>query len=93
MEAGRDGHPGLPLPVHDRCVVHAVKPRQCKTYPFWPEILESEQTWKAEGKECPGIGIGRHYGGEEIEELVAEKAFTAENSEDGSSPATTHHGE
>lgn len=47
-----------PFLVEDRCSIHSVRPRQCRTYPFWPEILESRYAWRQEKKECPGIGIG-----------------------------------
>jgi Fe-S-cluster containining protein len=41
------------------CGVHAVKPVQCRTYPFWPEYVEHRDLWEYEGKfKCPGIGKG-----------------------------------
>lgn len=40
------------------CSIHAVKPTQCRLYPFWPELVESRQAWNAERKRCPGIGKG-----------------------------------
>jgi Fe-S-cluster containining protein len=40
------------------CSVHPVKPVQCRTYPFWPEIVEDQAAWNAEAKRCPGIGKG-----------------------------------
>lgn len=42
----------------DGCSVHAVKPVQCRTYPFWPELVEDRKAWNEEGKRCPGIGKG-----------------------------------
>lgn len=41
-----------------RCSVYAARPVQCRTYPFWEEILETETSWKAEASSCPGIGCG-----------------------------------
>jgi len=41
-----------------RCTVYAARPVQCRTYPFWEEILESETSWKSEATNCPGIGAG-----------------------------------
>jgi hypothetical protein len=41
-----------------RCSVYAARPVQCRTYPFWEEILETETSWKAEASCCPGIGCG-----------------------------------
>lgn len=59
-----------PFLENDRCSVHAVKPEQCRTYPFWPEIVESLQTWQAEAPYCPGIGRGPAYTTHQIRELT-----------------------
>jgi len=40
------------------CSVHAVKPVQCRTYPFWPELVEDRAAWKDEASRCPGIHKG-----------------------------------
>ncbi|MBC7927226.1 MAG: YkgJ family cysteine cluster protein [Bryobacteraceae bacterium] len=40
------------------CDVHSVKPVQCRTYPFWPELVESRDLWELEACKCPGIGQG-----------------------------------
>lgn len=46
--------------LHDgRCSVYAARPAQCRSYPFWDEILVSEESWKAEARYCPGVGKGR----------------------------------
>ncbi len=42
----------------DGCSVHEVKPVQCRTYPFWPEIVENRAAWESEAKRCPGINKG-----------------------------------
>ncbi len=42
----------------DGCSVHPVKPVQCRTYPFWPELVEDRAAWQAEAKRCPGINKG-----------------------------------
>jgi hypothetical protein len=41
------------------CLIHPVKPTQCRLYPFWPEIVERAADWRAEAACCPGIGTGR----------------------------------
>lgn len=53
-----------------RCSVYDARPVQCRTYPFWPAIMESEATWEEESVSCPGIGTGRQYSREEIDELL-----------------------
>lgn len=40
------------------CGIHAVKPVQCRTFPFWPELVESRKEWKKTAAWCPGIGKG-----------------------------------
>ncbi len=41
-----------------RCRIYPVRPAQCVTYPFWPDIVESRFGWRLEGRECEGIGRG-----------------------------------
>ena len=53
----------------DGCTVYSARPRQCRTYPFWPEVLSSERNWKEESNRCPGIGSGRLYDFVTIESL------------------------
>lgn len=40
------------------CSVHPAKPTQCRTFPFWPELVERPSEWKETAKYCPGIGQG-----------------------------------
>jgi Fe-S-cluster containining protein len=40
------------------CAVHEAKPTQCRLYPFWPEIVETRQSWQRTVELCPGIGKG-----------------------------------
>jgi Fe-S-cluster containining protein len=54
-----------------RCSVYDARPIQCRTYPFWPAIMDDAESWKEEGQSCPGIGEGRHYSREEIDELLS----------------------
>jgi Fe-S-cluster containining protein len=41
-----------------QCSIHAVKPVQCRLFPFWPELVESRREWNKTGTWCPGIGQG-----------------------------------
>jgi Fe-S-cluster containining protein len=41
-----------------RCAIHPAKPTQCRTFPFWPELVEDRKAWANTGKYCPGIGTG-----------------------------------
>ena len=40
------------------CTVHAVRPSQCRTYPFWRKNMRSQDRWQRTCAECPGIGLG-----------------------------------
>ena len=40
------------------CSIHPAKPTQCRTFPFWPELVESKSEWNRTGRYCPGIGKG-----------------------------------
>ena len=42
-----------------RCSVYEVRPRQCKTYPFWPELMQTAEAWEGEASRCEGINQGR----------------------------------
>ncbi len=48
------------------CTVYEARPVQCRTWPFWPENIESPDTWKAVTKVCPGSGKGQLFSVEEI---------------------------
>lgn len=40
------------------CSIHPVKPVQCRTFPFWPELVDSRREWKKTARYCPGMGKG-----------------------------------
>lgn len=61
------------------CTIPSAKPRQCRTYPFWPEISGDFGRWLAEGRQCPGIGQGRVYSESERRALEREESSTDEN--------------
>ena len=51
----RDSEPG-----RTRCLVHPVRPLQCRTWPFWPENLHTPRSWKSTklATPCPGMDSG-----------------------------------
>lgn len=53
------------------CKIYPVRPRQCRTWPFWNSILESPEDWKEIQKTCPGAGHGTFFSLEEIEKAAA----------------------
>ena len=40
-----------------RCRIYKVRPLQCRTYPFWPELMNAK-AWRAEARRCEGIDRG-----------------------------------
>ena len=50
-----------------QCRVYAVRPRQCRTWPFWDSNVETPESWKRTCQVCPGSGQGRLYQLAEIE--------------------------
>jgi Fe-S-cluster containining protein len=52
------------------CTVYPVRPTQCRTFPFWPENLETPGAWEAVVQHCPGAGNGRSYDLVEIRRLA-----------------------
>ncbi|MBC7371318.1 MAG: YkgJ family cysteine cluster protein [Bdellovibrionaceae bacterium] len=57
-----------------RCGVYEGRPTQCRTWPFWPEVM-SPKAWKKDVVEfCPGVGKGPLIPAEEIERILNEQA-------------------
>lgn len=48
------------------CGIYEDRPTQCRTFPFWPETLRSEDRWRETCKACEGIGKGKLYSKDEI---------------------------
>jgi len=47
------------LDARGKCRVYTVRPVQCRTYPFWPELVDSAAAWNREARRCEGINRGR----------------------------------
>jgi uncharacterized protein len=50
--------PACPFLDGTRCTVYGARPKQCSTFPFWPEHLESRGGWDELATFCPGVGEG-----------------------------------
>jgi Fe-S-cluster containining protein len=46
------------LGAHGGCRIYPVRPRQCRSYPFWPELVATQTAWRREARRCEGIGRG-----------------------------------
>ena len=53
LERDADGRAG--------CAIHAARPTQCRTWPFWKSNLQSKRTWAAAAKGCPGMDAGEYH--------------------------------
>lgn len=47
-----------PFLLDHGCSIHPAKPTQCRTFPFWPELVENRAEWEQTARFCPGIGKG-----------------------------------
>lgn len=54
------------------CTIYPVRPKQCRTWPFWNTNLESPQAWQAIQQNCPGAGHGDFVPLDTIQKLAAE---------------------
>jgi hypothetical protein len=48
-----------PFLFSDGCSIHQVKPLQCSSFPFWPELLASASERRKTAKFCPGMNRGK----------------------------------
>jgi Fe-S-cluster containining protein len=48
------------------CTVYPVRPRQCRTWPFWESNVASPEAWARTCRVCPGSGQGELIPAEEI---------------------------
>ncbi len=79
-EQDADGHVGLRFPSGQcvflegkSCSVHAAKPVQCRTWPFWPELLRSRAIYDREVRAyCPGSRAGPIVSGASIARQLRE---------------------
>lgn len=54
------------------CTIYPVRPRQCRTWPFWNSNLASAADWKSIQQNCPGAGHGNFVPLETIQHLASE---------------------
>ena len=54
------------------CMIYPVRPGQCRTWPFWRSNLKRDEWHGFIKGRCPGIGRGRLYFREEIDEAAKE---------------------
>ena len=53
-----------------KCGVYKARPTQCRTWPFWPENMNSKIWNKEVVNFCPGIGKGKLISKEKINKII-----------------------
>ncbi len=48
------------------CTIYPVRPRQCRTWPFWESNVRTPEAWAETCQICPGSGTGALIAAEEI---------------------------
>ncbi len=63
-------------PETNACRVYAARPIQCRTFPFWRELVRGGR-WSAAARElCEGVGRGRRISMKAAESLMREMEET-----------------
>jgi Fe-S-cluster containining protein len=52
------------------CTIYPVRPRQCRTWPFWESNVATSEAWQRTCKVCPGSGQGDLISADEIVERL-----------------------
>lgn len=55
------------------CTVYSSRPLQCRTFPFWQSVLNSEAAWNGTKEDCPGMGQGLFHSKDEIKALLVKR--------------------
>lgn len=59
-----------------RCTVYEARPGQCRTWPFWPEVMSAKAWSKEVASFCPGVGKGPIIPAKEIAASLKEQKTT-----------------
>lgn len=43
------------------CGIYEGRPEQCRTWPFWPETVGRERSWRRAARDCEGIDRGPRH--------------------------------
>ena len=64
-----------------KCSIYAVRPNQCRTWPFWSENLQTPDTWRDAARHCPGINRGPCHDFVTIEKIRKQKHWWEDEDE------------
>jgi len=65
-----DGDPCVFYDPAEGCTIYEGRPVQCRTWPFWSEVVRRRRSWEKAAAECPGMNRGRLHSPEEIREAL-----------------------
>ena len=57
-------------PHHRRCTVYSLRPKQCRSWPFWLSNLRTPADWEYVRRICPGSGQGPLFTLQQIQSLL-----------------------
>ncbi len=60
------------------CGIYSVRPTQCRTWPFWPEVMNAKSWKKDVVSFCPGIGKGPIWSQAEIQKQLEDQTASEE---------------
>jgi Fe-S-cluster containining protein len=61
--------------IGGRCRVYRARPEQCRTWPFWPENMNTETWYNEVMAACPGAGKGKRHSCRIIENYLRRAAY------------------
>jgi uncharacterized protein len=53
------------------CTVYDKRPLQCRSFPFWPSIVNSKRNWEMAAQDCPGIGKGKLHSQDSVDKWLS----------------------
>ncbi len=58
------------LGAEGRCSVYEARPLQCRTFPFWPELIRRGRWTRQAQRLCEGVGRGPEADADEVRERL-----------------------
>lgn len=56
----------------NRCRLYGARPKQCRTYPFWDDVIKTKTSWDSEALHCEGINHpeGQTFSKDKIQSIL-----------------------
>ena len=61
-----------------RCSVYEGRPSQCRTWPFWNDVMNAKSWTKEVASFCPGVGKGKLWSAKEIDAILKSETISEE---------------